>query len=98
MHAWRSIGVVAEGDRISIGGINPWNYQWAACDVEQVEVPHPSHRGQTHRMTVYQIETASRIVTFAAGELSPNVWGFYEPALTSGAVAVAFKFARWLRK
>ena len=77
---WRVAGIVAEGDRINIGGANPWNHEWKALDEPPVELPHPQYSNQLHQMHVYAIETGGRTITFAAGELSMNVWGFYVPA------------------
>jgi hypothetical protein len=80
MNTWKNIGVVVEGERINIGGVNPWNHKWNATEQEPVLLPHPSYSTQMHTMKIYQIETAGRSILFAAGELSANVWGFYVPA------------------
>lgn len=45
------------------------------------ELPeHDSRVTQRQRFWVYEIENGDRQIRFAAGELSPNVWGFYVPA------------------
>jgi hypothetical protein len=80
MDNWKVVGVVVEGERINIGGVNPWNHEWKATEQEPVRLPHPSYSSQMHTMHIYQIETAGRFIQFAAGELSANVWGFYVPA------------------
>lgn len=76
---WDVVGVVFEGDEIAIGGLNPWEHKWQALGYEAVELAHPSYPRQRHRMFVYEIEHEETKVTFAAGELSANVWGFYVP-------------------
>lgn len=80
MNNWKEIGVVAEGERIDIGGVNPWNHKWKETGQTPIQLPHPSYASQMHTMRVYEIETAGRAILFAAGELSANVWGFYVPA------------------
>jgi hypothetical protein len=77
---WVEVGVVIEGRPVSIGGINPWDFNWQNVEHEPVELPHPAHPSQLHRMWVYQIRSGDKALTFAAGELSANMWGFYEPA------------------
>ena len=73
------VGVVYEGDPIDVNGLNPWQFKWRDLRMKPVELPHPSYPSQRHRMWVYEIEDSGKKVTFAAGELSPNVWGFYVP-------------------
>lgn len=80
MSAWKPVGVVIEGDRIVVAGINPWNYKWAPSSIDAVELPHPTHQDEIHSMNVYEIESGGRTIVFAAGELSASVWGFYVPA------------------
>jgi hypothetical protein len=81
MSGWRAAGVVAEGQPIAIEGLNVWDHPWAPRGDETVDLPHPSHPEQRHRIRVYEMEgQGSLIVVFAAGELSPGVWGFFVPA------------------
>ena len=68
------------GDRINISGANPWNQEWKALEEPPVQLPHPQCANQLYQMHVYAIETGGRTITFAARELSMNVWGFYVPA------------------
>lgn len=42
-------------------------------------VRHPYYPTQEHRMPVYSITQGDRTTTFAAGELSNQVWGFFRP-------------------
>ncbi len=76
MRQWKEIGVGFENEPIRFAGVNVWNHKWVPMD-ESVELPHPAHPTQIHKMFVYEIETAGRTITFAAGELSAGVWGFY---------------------
>jgi succinate dehydrogenase/fumarate reductase flavoprotein subunit len=80
MDNWKTVGVVVEGERINIGGVNPWSHEWKSTGQEPIQLPHPTYPAQMHTMDIYQIETAGRNILFAAGELSANVWGFYVPA------------------
>jgi hypothetical protein len=75
---WKPIGVVAEGQPIRVGNLNPWDYNWTSTDLDDINLPHPSYPTQLHRMSIYEINEGNSTVRFAAGELSMNVWGFYE--------------------
>ena len=80
MSEWKAVGVVAEGEPIEVGGVNPWSHSWTSLEQPAVELPHPSYPNQRHRMSVYEVESVGRKITFAAGELSANIWGFYVSA------------------
>lgn len=80
MIKWKPVGVVSEGEPIQIGGLEIWKYRWARNSDDPVELPHPVHPHQRHRMFVYEVCDGGKKVVFAAGELSANVWGFYVPA------------------
>ncbi|MBA3314402.1 MAG: hypothetical protein M3552_08925 [Planctomycetota bacterium] len=82
MADWIVCGVVIEGDRIDVRGVNPWDFKWASQH-RTVELPHPSYPHQRHRLNVYEIDANGNQVVFAAGELSANVWGFYIPDMAS---------------
>jgi hypothetical protein len=77
---WRFVGVVVDGQRVDVGGLNPWQFEWSATG-DRIEVPHPSYPAQRHTIDVWRIETDRDAVTFAAGELSNGVWCFYRPDL-----------------
>ena len=79
MANWKTIGVVTEGQPIRIGTLNVWDYDWHPAELAAIELPHPSHPSQLHRVSIYKITDGKSTETFAAGELSMNVWGFYEP-------------------
>lgn len=76
---WRLVDVVTEGRPIDVEGIDPWRHEWKRTGRPPIEMPHPSHAHQRHRMDIYEVQHAGRNVTFAAGELSANVWAFYLP-------------------
>jgi hypothetical protein len=76
---WKVAGIGFESQAIDVGGLNPWDHQWHSMEREAVELPHPAHPSQRHRFDVYEMEAAGQKVTFAAGELSNGVWGFYVP-------------------
>jgi hypothetical protein len=77
MREWKSVGAVFEGETIDVGGLNPWAFTWQRLPQEPVELPHPAYPSQRHRMEIYQIGGDNNEITFAAGELSAGVWGFY---------------------
>ena len=79
MASWKPVGVVAEGRPLWISGVNVWDHVWNKTDEASVQLPHPSYPSQTHDMSIYEIAVADRRIRFATGELSANVWGFYEP-------------------
>ena len=79
MEAWEAVGVVAEGQQISIAGLNPWSFHWIRSDEPPVELPHPQHRTQQHLMRVFAIEFGNGTHRFAAAEVSAGVWAFYQP-------------------
>lgn len=77
MNTWNAVGVVVEGERINVSGVNPWDYEWKVTEQESIQLPHPNYPSQMHAMSIYKVEAGSRVILFAAGELSANVWGFY---------------------
>lgn len=80
MSGWRTLGVVVEGQPISIEGLNAWDHRWTSRGDERVDLPHPTYPEQRHRLPVYELEDQGGRIVFAAGELSPGVWGFFVPA------------------
>jgi len=90
---WKSCGVVIEGRPIDVGGINPWAFPWVSLQQPPVELPHPAYPNQCHKMWLYEVEAAGKKIVFAAGELSPNVWGFYVPAEPPGSPDAAVRRA-----
>ncbi len=79
MNTWKCVGIGPEGERLLLNGLNPWEHEWRQTSDAPVVLSHPSYSGQLHRMNVYEIQAGGRSLAFAAGELSPSVWGFYVP-------------------
>ena len=81
MAKWKAIGVVFEGQAISIDGVsvNPWGPEWHKVGDEPIMLPHPAHPNEQHEMWVYQAQRGGKTITFAVGELSAGVYGFYVP-------------------
>ena len=76
---WQYAHVGTEGDDARIGGVAIWSAEWKRAADAPVMLPHPSHISQRHRYWIYEAAASGKHVRFAAGELSPNVWGFYIP-------------------
>jgi hypothetical protein len=74
---WTPVGVVAEGQRIDVGGLNLWSCEWLRTDEPEVLLPHPQYQQQEHRFSVYDVRLDGKVVRFAAAEVSPNVYAFY---------------------
>ncbi|MFK7790396.1 MAG: hypothetical protein AB8C95_13000 [Phycisphaeraceae bacterium] len=77
MQQWKSVGVVCEGQKIRVDGLNLWSHDWQRVDSPSISLPHPSYPNQLHAMNIYEIVVGDKRVRFATGELSANVWGFY---------------------
>jgi len=75
---WRFVSIGFENDLVDVGGVNPWNVKWTGTD-RRIIVAHPSYPTQRHTMNIYEVTGASPSITFAAGEFSNGVWGFYVP-------------------
>ena len=72
---WEFAGAVPDGVSFKIGGLEVWQHEWLDTG-ERARVTDPQyHRGFTFE--VYEIKSAGQIVTFAAGEFSNCMWGFY---------------------
>ena len=69
--------ICSEGQLIDVCGVNPWEHEWIRLDKPPIKLSHPSYPHEMHEMWFYRVEAGDRKIVFAAGELSPNVWGFY---------------------
>jgi hypothetical protein len=78
MPGWRFVTTTVEGQPLSIGGLDPWQYQWRRVSDATARIRDPQH-GQAYGFPVYEIGDPSNPVRFAAGEFSASVWGFYQP-------------------
>lgn len=76
---WRAVGVVLGNDPIDVLGVDPWGTTWRDTG-DVVAMRHPAWPTQVHRVPVYRVIDGLRTVTFAAGELSNQVWGFFVPS------------------
>lgn len=56
-------------------GVNVFNYPWESTG-EEIKVKDPSYQ-QEHVMSVFRINLNGVSHTFAAGEFSNGVYGFY---------------------
>jgi hypothetical protein len=76
---WRFVSICLESEPVDLGdGLNPWEVDWIST-AGRITVPHPQYPAARHRMDVWQVADADPPVTFAAGEFSNGVWGFYVP-------------------
>lgn len=57
-------------------GVNIFEYHWHNTG-ERIEVEDP-HYKQKHLFIVWEVLIDEEIYTFAAGEFSNMIWGFYE--------------------
>lgn len=76
--AWRYLGQSEEGGPFAIDGIDVWRHAWEAVADAKASVRDPIY-DQPFTFPVYRTTLGPRTLTFAAGEFSPCVWGFYVP-------------------
>jgi len=79
MDSWEAVGVAAEGQQISISGLNPWSFNWRRSPEPPIELPHPQYRTQRHLARIFEIDSGSGVLRFAVAEVSAGVWAFYQP-------------------
>ena len=72
---WRILGRCVEGQPFNVAGVNVWDVRWESDGTDRVEVFDPTYR-ETYRLRRYQMLHGNRVVAFAAGETSANVWMF----------------------
>jgi hypothetical protein len=77
MPDWQVVGVVFEGEPIDVKGVNPWGLPWHLIDETPVMLPHRSYPHQLERFFIWEVDSETGKISFAATELSANVWGFY---------------------
>jgi hypothetical protein len=71
---WTYIGLTTK-DSFIIDGTDVFKEEWKDTG-EIANVVDPAY-GQKFEFTVWQVKTAQKMITFAAGEFSNNVWGIY---------------------
>lgn len=74
---WRDVHVGFGGDDLTIGGVKIWDAKWRRTGHKTIQLPHPAYPDQRHYFDIYEVGDHKTRVLFAAGELSPGVWGFY---------------------
>ena len=79
MTGWSFIGSCADGEAFAIEGTDVWSRAWTPRRGEFAEVRDPQYQ-QRFTFPVYELATERGSVTFAAGEFSNCIWGFYRPA------------------
>ena len=63
---------------VKIDGLDVWKHDWTPLPGGPVSVKDPLH-GQEFRFSTYTVTDGSRTATFAAGEFSNGMWGFFQP-------------------
>ena len=76
---WTLVSIGTESQATWIGGVDAWKAEWRRLSGAFIVVPHPQYPLQRHRMDLYELDSAERVVRFAAGEFSNGIWGFYVP-------------------
>jgi len=72
---WEFLGAVPDGQSFTIGGLDVWKHDW--CDTkERAHVKDPRYQ-RDFTFYIWEIRGGDRVVTFAAGEFSNCMWGFY---------------------
>lgn len=71
---WKHKITGAEGN-CTIFGVNIFDYQWHHTGEKVIVTDCVYH--QRHVFNVYTVHLNGRVRTFAAGEFSNGVWGFY---------------------
>jgi hypothetical protein len=72
---WSFAGAVPDGEPFNIEGINVWQYPWEDTS-ERVQVKDP-HYHQDFTFRIYRVAAPAGTISFAAGEFSNCIWGFY---------------------
>jgi hypothetical protein len=79
MTAWKYAHIGMPHQPFEINGLNVWTETWRPLESPPLRLPHPAYPNQIHDYEIYEIGDPVDAVTFAAGELSNMVWGFYLP-------------------
>lgn len=72
--SWKYIGVTAN-DSFIIDGVDVFKEDWENTG-KIAHVIDPLYN-QKYAFTVWRIKKADKVITFASGEFSNNVFGFY---------------------
>jgi len=71
---WKFIKTGVEGN-CELFGVNIFDYKWENTS-QKVNVSDPLYN-EKYEMTIYKANIGNKIVTFATGEFSNCVYGFY---------------------
>ena len=74
LEMWKHKVTGVDGN-IILFGVNIFDYEWTRTG-EEIEITDPVYK-QKHIFSVYKAHIRGREYTFAAGEFSNCVWGFY---------------------
>jgi len=72
---WKHIVTIAVEVPFKIKGLNIWDFTWRDTG-QKIKVVDPLY-GQNYTFTIWEINKNDKTVTFAAGEFSNCIWGFY---------------------
>ena len=75
---WRFVSIGFEHQAVEVDGISLWDVTWNPTG-RKITVAHPSYPSQRHHMPIYEAADTDSVITFAAGEFSNGVWGFFLP-------------------
>ncbi len=76
--SWKPVGVAFHGQHLAIGGVNVWGIKWGEPAPETHVFANPNLPEETHEFQQYTAQLTKRDLTFAAAEVSPKVWAFYQ--------------------
>src|ERR1700744_2098690 len=69
---WEQAHIGVEGDPVSINGVKLWKHRWVRTQDAPIELPHPTHRSESHPFCIYEVTQGAKTVRFAATELAPS--------------------------
>lgn len=75
---WKHTATGTDGNAI-LFGVNIFDYEWKPTDAF-AKVHDPLY-GQEYTFPIYTVMIHKKLRTFAAGEFSNCVWGFYTPKI-----------------
>ena len=71
---WKFVKSGIEGD-CELFGVNIFDYRWEPTN-KKIKVLDPIYN-QMHETNIYNVNIGGKVLTFAAGEFSNCVYGFY---------------------
>jgi len=99
MSTWRLIAecraFVRVKEAISVGGLNPWDHNWASLDEPPIVIPDPESPSQDQWLRVYEIGDGQYRVRFAAYLRDNKTWSFYVPASPNAPGSLEARTAKY---